>query len=437
MAGPDLHGPDAPITEKDTPREKTGERTAWRALTLAEVARSARLDWSFAGLMALSSAIATLGLLQNSTAVVIGAMLVSPLMGPIMAIGFGLAVFENHLLRRGAQTLLAGIVIGIVVAALIVWLTPVKAMTDELSARTSPTLLDLGVALVGGIAGVFSIVMRKATVMVGVAIATALVPPLATVAYGLVLGLDNVAGGAALLFLTNTAAIVAAAAAVAIVSRFRPTLTPQQTMFQTVAILAAVGLVAIPLAGGLKQIVEQASVQRLAQSELKALLGPDGRISSLSTNVENGTARVDAVVISDRYDADREAQLAAALRRSGSVKSADVAIIQLSAANAAAVERQSRTASQLSAWAAERQEAEAIAEQLATVAGTDAIRLTIDPRLKRAAIFSTGEDGPDDNALGAIAIRFPQWTILVDGSPWQSDDAPAGAAEPEEGQPSG
>ncbi|WP_051503984.1 DUF389 domain-containing protein [Sphingomonas jaspsi] len=417
MAGPDLHGPDAPSTEAKA-RAKANERPAWRALTLADVARSARLDWSFAGLMALSAAIATLGLLQNSTAVVIGAMLVSPLMGPIMAIGFGLAVFESHLLRRGAQTLVVGAFVAIVVSAVIVWLTPVKSLTDELAARTSPTLLDLGVALVGGIAGVFSIVTRKATVMVGVAIATALVPPLATVGYGFVMGMGEVASGAALLFFTNTAAIVAAAAAVAIISRFRPMLTPQQTLVQTVTILTAIGLVAVPLSGGLRRIVEQARIERLAQTELQAMVGPNGTISRISTTVDADRVRVDAVIIADRYVVGREEQLANALRRSGQIASADVSIIQLSAASAAAVERQSRNAAELAAWAAERREADDIAKALAGVDGTDAGRLTIDSRLKRAAIFSVQDQQPSVDTLSQIAERFPQWVILLDGSPW-------------------
>lgn len=422
MAGPDLRGPDASTSTADASPKKR-ERTAWRALTLAEVARSARLDLSFAALTALSAAIATLGLLQNSTAVVIGAMLVSPLMGPIMAIGFGLAVFESQLLRRGAQTLIAGVAIAIIVAAAIVWLTPVKAMTDELTARTSPTLLDLGVALVGGIAGVFSIVSRKATVMVGVAIATALVPPLATVAYGLVLGLPHAASGAALLFVTNTAAIIAAAAAVAILSRFRPTLTPQQTTVQTITILAAIGLVAIPLSGGLRQIIDQASMQRLAETSLRDMLGPDGRISSLSTVVEDGTTRVDAVIISNQFDGTREKRLADILRTAGGVSSVDVSLVQLSSSNAATVERQSRTTAALAAWATERAEAEQVGEALAAVAGSDATRLNIDSRLKRAAIFSSGDERPDEDSLRTIANRFPQWTILLDGSPWQPSDA--------------
>lgn len=430
MAGPDLRGPDASLSTADMPAKKR-ERTAWRALTLADVARSARLNPSFAVLTALSSAIATLGLLQNSTAVVIGAMLVSPLMGPIMAIGFGLAVFESQLLRRGAQTLIAGVAIAIAVAAVIVWLTPVKAMTDELTARTSPTLLDLGVALVGGIAGVFSIVDRKAAVMVGVAIATALVPPLATIAYGLVLGMPHVATGASLLFVTNTAAIVAAAAAVAILSRFRPTLTPQQTTVQTLAILAAIGLVAIPLWGGLRQIIAQASMQRMAESSLRDMLGPDGRISSLSTVLEDGEARVDAVVIANRFDEGREARLADMLRRNAGVSNVAVSLIQLSSSTAAAVERQSRTSAELAAWAAERQEAERIGVLLAALDGTRPDRLTIDSRLKRAAIVSRTGERPDDQLIKSVADQFPQWHILLDGEPWapSSEDRPADAVQ--------
>ena len=166
--------------------EAAGGDAHGRSLILASVARDARLDRKFLLLIILAAAIATLGLLQSSTAVVIGAMLVSPLMGPIMGVGFGLATLETNLIRRSLVTLAAGMAVAVLVAMLIIWLSPIKDVTPELRARTQPTLLDLGVAVVGGIAGVYAIMRKLSGVMVGVAIATALVPPLSTVGFGLV-----------------------------------------------------------------------------------------------------------------------------------------------------------------------------------------------------------------------------------------------------------
>ena len=155
-------------------QERTDES---RALTLAGVARDARLDRQFLILIALASAIATLGLLQSSTAVVIGAMLVSPLMGPIMGVGFGVATIDLGLIRRSLVTLAAGMALAVLVAMFIILISPIQDVTPELRARTQPTLMDLGVAVVGGIAGAIAIIRNMSGVMVGVAIATALVPP--------------------------------------------------------------------------------------------------------------------------------------------------------------------------------------------------------------------------------------------------------------------
>src|SRR3546814_3525251 len=103
---------------------------------------------------------------------------------------------------------------------LIIALSPIQDVTAELRARTQPTLLDLGVAVVGGIAGVYAIMRKLSGVMVGVAIATALVPPLSTIGFGLATGRMDFALGAALLFLTNTLAIAFAATIVARLNRF-------------------------------------------------------------------------------------------------------------------------------------------------------------------------------------------------------------------------
>lgn len=164
----------------------------------------------------LSAGIATLGLVLDSPAVVIGAMLISPLMGPILAAGLALAAADIYLGIKALLSIVLSCVTAILFAAAVVWLMPFQSATHEILARTQPNLLDLGVALLSGLAG--SLVVCRGgggggvTALPGVAIAVALMPPLCTVGFGVGSGFDwAIVSGAGLLFLTNLAAITASA----------------------------------------------------------------------------------------------------------------------------------------------------------------------------------------------------------------------------------
>lgn len=164
----------------------------------------------------LSAGIATLGLVLNSPAVVIGAMLVSPLMGPILAAGLSLAASDLYLGVKSMAGIILSIFGAITFSAGIVWLLPFHVPTAEILARTQPNVLDLGVAILSGLAG--SIVICRGgegggvTAMPGVAIAVALMPPLCAVGFGIGAGFDwQIISGAGLLFLTNLVAITASA----------------------------------------------------------------------------------------------------------------------------------------------------------------------------------------------------------------------------------
>lgn len=164
----------------------------------------------------LSAGIATFGLVLDSPAVVIGAMLISPLMGPILAGGMALAAADIYLGIKSLLSVLLSSLFAILFAATLVWLLPFHAPTAEILARTHPNLLDLGVALFSGLAG--SIVVCRGgggggvTALPGVAIAVALMPPLCTVGFGVGSGFSwPIITGAGLLFLTNLAAIMASA----------------------------------------------------------------------------------------------------------------------------------------------------------------------------------------------------------------------------------
>ncbi|OGX90383.1 DUF389 domain-containing protein [Hymenobacter coccineus] len=130
--------------------------------------------------------VASVGLNVNSTAVIIGAMLISPLMGPIVGIGYGAATMELGLIRRGARSLLTATVLSLAVSALYFRLTPLTDAGSELLGRTQPTTWDVLIALFGGAAGAVGLTRREhSNVIPGVAIATALMPPLCTAGYGL------------------------------------------------------------------------------------------------------------------------------------------------------------------------------------------------------------------------------------------------------------
>ena len=149
--------------------------------------------------------IASLGLNVNSTAVIIGAMLISPLMGPIVGMGLGVGISDLALLKRSIKNYLVATGISVLTATLYFLITPLTEAQSELLARTSPTLYDVLIALCGGAAGILALSTRgSGNVIPGVAIATALMPPLCTAGYGLAMGEPSFFFGAFYLYFINT-----------------------------------------------------------------------------------------------------------------------------------------------------------------------------------------------------------------------------------------
>ncbi|HLS95552.1 putative hydrophobic protein (TIGR00341 family) [Sphingobacterium allocomposti] len=157
-----------------------------------------------AWILACAIVIASVGLNVNSTAVIIGAMLISPLMGPIVGAGFALGTFDFPLLKKSMKNLLIATVISLVVSFLYFVLSPFKEAQSELLARTSPNIYDVLIAIFGGLVGVIAITrVNKGNPIPGVAIATALMPPLCTAGYGLAIGNIGYFAGALYLYIIN------------------------------------------------------------------------------------------------------------------------------------------------------------------------------------------------------------------------------------------
>lgn len=148
--------------------------------------------------------VASIGLNVNSTAVIIGAMLISPLMGPIMALGYGAGINDSGLMRSSLFNLSLAVLLSLLTSTAYFLISPLSQAHSELLARTTPSIWDVLIALFGGLAGVIGVTRHvKSNLIPGVAIATALMPPLCTAGYGLSVGNWQYFGGAIYLFAIN------------------------------------------------------------------------------------------------------------------------------------------------------------------------------------------------------------------------------------------
>jgi uncharacterized hydrophobic protein (TIGR00271 family) len=302
-----------------------------------------------------SAGIAAMGLVLNSPAVIIGAMLISPLMGPIMAAGLALAVGDLYLILKATANLAASIALAIALSASIVWLLPFHSVTAEVLARINPNLLDLCVALFSGLAG--SVAMCRAgaggvLTLPGVAIAVALMPPLCTIGFGLGSGPNTrIMGGAGLLFLTNLVAIVASAFLVfLLIGMNAPDVRPAmaasrqrerfaqklasgplarilanggQLRWRIVILAVLLASIAVPLRNAFRQLATEAVVRGAVQDVVRQLI-PSSALVSQKIEVGRGSVAVRLVSTaslpeSKLHEAEKEIE-----RRSG--QKADIAL---------------------------------------------------------------------------------------------------------------
>ena len=258
----------------------------------------------FCVLIALSSAIAAFGLLANSSAVVIGAMLVAPLMTPIIAAAAATVTARNPRLWRALGVVALGTLLAIAVG----WFVGVVAagsvvdrsqLPSEVEARTFPTLLDLGVAVAAGAAAGYILPRRStAGALPGVGIAVALVPPLATVGITMHLGLGEQSWNAFLLFVTNLAAIIFAAGLALVLTGFRPSQfeSKRALRYRLVVTLVTVFAVAVPLTFHTQTTVEDLRLRR-AITDAVAEWDDEVRILEVAADAFDQRADVELLVV--------------------------------------------------------------------------------------------------------------------------------------------
>lgn len=243
--------------------------------------------------------IACLGLNLNSTAVIIGAMLISPLMGPIIGMGLAVGRADLELLKRSLTNYGVSTVISVLTAALYFQLTPLTEAQSELLARTSPTLYDVLIALFGGAAGILALSTGgKGNVIPGVAIATALMPPLCTAGYGLAMGEWSFFFGACYLFFINTVFIALATYLGVRLLKFKPKQFVDKARLAVVNRYIAVIVVVtmLPAVYMTTQIIRQSVFENHVKQFVKQELNQPGtRI--LSEQADRETKTLDVVAL--------------------------------------------------------------------------------------------------------------------------------------------
>jgi uncharacterized hydrophobic protein (TIGR00271 family) len=233
--------------------------------TAAAICGGATLDVNYIALILGSCAIATFGLLENSVAVIIGAMIIAPLMTVIQAVALGALDGRADVFRRGAITLVVGVACAIVLSALIAKVSGLSQFGSEIIGRTRPNLLDLGIALAAGLIGGFARVRPAiANTVAGTAIAVALMPPLCVVGIGLAHWDRAIAEGALLLFLTNLLGITLTSMAVFLVAKIAH--RPAASAIAWTAGLTA--LIVVPLGFSFRTLAREAALESALRAAL-------------------------------------------------------------------------------------------------------------------------------------------------------------------------
>jgi uncharacterized hydrophobic protein (TIGR00271 family) len=274
-------------------------------------------SFAFFFMLALAAVIATFGLIVNSAPAIIGAMIIAPLMAPIMSLSYGLVVFERQLVTRSILTAISGVILVVVLAYLTTLLFGLRITGSEILNRTSPTLIDFGVAMAAGGAAAFAYTRHSIiNSIAGVAIAVALVPPLAVTGIGLALGRRATAGaglslsqfglfsggtdialGAFVLFLTNFIGIVAIALLVFVFQRYGAW---KKGLLVFVLFLGFSALLFQPLENSLYKLYAKNRVVRLfvklAHSRPDIVTGK-AKFESLYVNYRNGLLHVNVNIL--------------------------------------------------------------------------------------------------------------------------------------------
>jgi uncharacterized hydrophobic protein (TIGR00271 family) len=420
-------GDNPPKTEANpvTLREKLHNAREWWTVHVigqidqSEVIERRRADGALSEhylfMTAMSAGIAVLGLLLSSPAVVIGAMLLSPLMGPIMGLGFALAIGDWDWLKRCARTLLIGSVLAVLLCAVLVFLSPIQTITTEIASRTRPNLFDLFVALFSALAGAYAMIRGREGAIVGVAIATALMPPLAVVGFGLATFNWTVFSGALLLYVTNFLTIALTAFAMAKLYGFRSALSKGQTKAQNFAVVVVFVALAVPLGFSLQQIAWETNAQRIVRAAVRERFERPAQVDALEIDFASSPLDVSAIVFTPAIQPDAETALSRVLsERLGKPVALTLTQTQTET-GAGAAQRAQLSATRAQEAAAVSARVQALTNRLSLAAGVPETDVLIDRNRRRALVRARRIEGAPLTVYYTLERRIaasePDWRI--------------------------
>jgi uncharacterized hydrophobic protein (TIGR00271 family) len=252
--------------------------------------------------------IASIGLNVNSTAVIIGAMLISPLMGPIMGIGLGIGINDFELIKKSFKNLGISVLISVLTSTIYFLITPLSDAQSELLARTTPTIWDVFIALFGGLAGIVAATRKSiSNVIPGVAIATALMPPLCTAGFGLATGNLYYFFGAFYLFFINSVFISLATYIIVRFMKFQKKefLDPQRERRVKRSIVAVVLITVIPSIILAYNIVNRTFIEKNVQQFITNELSfPNTQIVSKKINFDSSRVQIEVFLLGTPVEAN-------------------------------------------------------------------------------------------------------------------------------------
>jgi uncharacterized hydrophobic protein (TIGR00271 family) len=282
---------------------------------IKDVYREVEISAGYFFILTIANLIALSGLITNSAPVIIGSMLISPLMGPILNIGFAFITGDKLVWVKSTKKITLSVGLILVVAAIATYFSPLKDITNEIISRTRPNLYDLNIAFFAGSAGAVAICTKKnyLTIVPGVAIATAVIPPLSVAGFGIGIGNFNIFAGGFFLFFTNFVAIIISTCIVFYFYGFKPAAVSEENISQLkkrVMILASVlFIISIPLIYTLHKSISEVKLRSNIQGVLKKAFDKE-RQSNLSTfsyvKEKDGKLSINAVVNTVSYMKESE-----------------------------------------------------------------------------------------------------------------------------------
>jgi uncharacterized hydrophobic protein (TIGR00271 family) len=267
---------------------------------LSNLKDNAKFSYIFATLMILSTLLATTGLFANSTPVIIGAMILAPLMAPIISLSMGVIRADKFLLFQSARTMLFGIFLALLFSSIYTLFIPLEQITVEMQGRLNPNLLDLMVAIFSGMAGAYAYSKEEvAKSLAGVAIAVALIPPLSVIGIGIGIRNIDVIYGSFLLFATNLVGITLSAALTFIVLGFAPVKKAKKGLLYTFVLMV---LISIPLFLSFMKVVDKYEYFNKLNS-VRSIVLKDKKVELKIQSMQNKKDKilVNIELISDKY----------------------------------------------------------------------------------------------------------------------------------------